>query len=80
MESSWKAAGYSRAMPQHEERPVIELDDDASNRLHAVWSRSGKRLIVTVVPRGRWHRAGQVELDSEQAQQLHAFLAETLRH
>jgi hypothetical protein len=58
-----------------EQRPVIELDDGESNRLHAVWSRSGKRLILTVAPRGKWHEAGQVELDSEQGEQLRAFLS-----
>jgi hypothetical protein len=30
------------------DRPVIVLGDDANKRLHATWSRSGKRLIVTV--------------------------------
>jgi len=62
----------------NEERPAIELDDGANNRFHAVWSRSGKRLIVSVAPRAQWHEARQVELDAEQAEQLKAFLAETL--
>jgi hypothetical protein len=62
-----------------EERPLIQLDDGERNRLHAVWSRSGKRLIVTVAPRGKSHEAGQVELDHEQVRELQAFLAETLR-
>jgi hypothetical protein len=70
----WRA--YSRAMPR-EERPVISLDDGERNQLHATWSRSGKRLIVTVRS-GKGHEAGQVELDSEQAEQLRAFLSETL--
>jgi hypothetical protein len=64
-------------MPQ-EERPMIQLDDGESNRLHAIWSRSGKRLILSVAPQGTWDQAGQVELDAEQAEQLRAFLAETL--
>jgi hypothetical protein len=61
-----------------EERPVIQLDDGESNRLHAGWSGSGKRLIVSIAPRGRWHEEVQVELDAEQAERLKVFLAETL--
>jgi hypothetical protein len=33
-------------MPK-DEHLAIELDDDEDGRLHAVWSRSGKHLIVT---------------------------------
>jgi hypothetical protein len=62
----------------NQERPAIELDDDGNNRLHVVWSRSGKRLIVSLVPRGHWHGAKQIELDADQAEQLKAFLSETL--
>jgi len=64
-------------MPK-EEHPVIQLDDGESNRLHAVWSRSGKRLIVSVAPGGKWDSAAQVELGAEQAEELRAFLAETI--
>lgn len=61
-----------------DERPTIRLEDGENNLLHAGWSRSGKRLIVSVVPRGRWHEHGQVELNAEQAEQLRTFLADTL--
>ena len=54
------------------ERPVLRLDDDERKFLHAAWSRSGRRLIVSV---GRsWDEAGQVELTPEQAERLAAFL------
>jgi hypothetical protein len=65
---------------EREDRPVITLDDGERNRLHAVWSRSGKRLIVSVVPRGKWDESAQVELDPEQVQELRAFLSDTLPH
>jgi hypothetical protein len=63
-------------MAEPTDQPVIQLDDGESNRLHAVWSRSGKHLIVTIAPHGEWHRAGQVELSHEQVESLHAFLAQ----
>jgi hypothetical protein len=63
----------------NEERPAIQLDDDDRNCLHAGWSRSGKRLIVSVVPRGRWHDASQIELDPAQVERLKEFLAEHSR-
>jgi hypothetical protein len=58
------------------DQPVIQLDDGESNRLHAVWSGSGKRLIVSVAPRARWDEATQVELTPEQVESLRSFLAE----
>ena len=67
---------YASAM--RDERPVVELDDNERNRLHAVWSRSSKRLLVSVLPRGRWDDSNQVELDPDQARQLRTFLDETL--
>jgi hypothetical protein len=57
-------------------QPVIQLDDGESNRLHAVWSRSGKHLIVSIAPRGQWDWTGQVELTTQQVERLHAFLAQ----
>jgi hypothetical protein len=54
------------------ERPALHLDDDERKFLHAIWSRSGKRVIVSV---GRsWNEAGHVELTPEQAKRLAAFL------
>jgi hypothetical protein len=50
----------------------VELVDDEGGRLYATWSRSGKRLIVTVNRRGSW---AQVELRPEQVEDLVAFLA-----
>ena len=55
------------------ERSVTQFDDLEGNRLHAIWSRSGKRLIMTVTG-----RAGQVELEPEQADELRRFLSDTL--
>lgn len=51
---------------------VAEFDDDEGARLNLTWSRSGKRLIVTVNRRG--NRA-QVELRPEQVEELAAFLS-----
>jgi hypothetical protein len=59
-------------MPAHEYH-AIELDDDEGGGLNAVWSGSGKRLIVTVNWRGKW---AQVELRPEQVEDLVAFLEE----
>jgi hypothetical protein len=54
------------------ERGVLRLEDDERKFLHAAWSRSGKRVIVSV---GRsWDEAGQVELTPEQAGRFAAFL------
>ena len=62
-------------MPK-EERPTFELLDAENNRLHAAWSRTGKRLILSVF-RGRWEPMGQAELKPDQVEQLAAFLAES---
>jgi hypothetical protein len=48
------------------------LDDDEGARLNATWSRSGKRLIVTVNRRSTW---AQVELRPDQVEELAAFLS-----
>jgi hypothetical protein len=61
-----------------DERPTIQLEDGERNLLHAGWSRSGKRLVVSVVPRGRWHEQAQVELDPEKVAQLSTFLTDTV--
>jgi hypothetical protein len=59
-------------MSKESERPVLRLDDDERKFLHATWSRSGKRVIVSV---GRsWDDPGHVELTPEQAMRLAAFL------
>ena len=59
-------------MRKDSERLALRLDDDERKFLHAIWSRSGKRVIVSV---GRsWDEAGQVELTPEQAKRLAAFL------
>jgi len=62
-------------MPK-DDRESIRLEDDEQNLLHAIWSRSGKRLIVTVAPRGSWDRAAQVELAADQVENLRCFLGE----
>ncbi len=63
---------------QSERRPVV-LDDDENHRLHAIWSRSGKRLIVTVHDRS-WQadRFAQVELRPDQVEELIGFLSKTV--
>jgi len=60
-----------------ENEPVLEIGDGDTNLLHAAWSRSGKRLIVSIAPRGRWDEAGQIQLDHSQVEKLQAFLVET---
>jgi hypothetical protein len=57
-----------------EERPTIVLDD-GSSRLHATWSRSGKRLIVTVSGKIGYQ---QIELRDQQVAQLARFMSETV--
>ena len=59
------------------ERRSITIDDDESRRLDATWSRSGKRLIVTVTTK-TWKDPRQIELRPEQVEALIEFLAETL--
>jgi hypothetical protein len=62
-----------------DDQPAIQLDDEEKNRLHAVWSRSRRHLIVSVAPRARWDSASQVELNPDQVAMLRDFLAETPR-
>jgi hypothetical protein len=63
-------------VPKHD-RQSIQLEDGERNLLDAEWSRSGKHLIVSVVPRGAWDGAAQVELTPEQLGRLQRFLADT---
>ncbi|MGZ6574806.1 MAG: hypothetical protein ACXVHB_27585 [Solirubrobacteraceae bacterium] len=56
------------------DRPVIVLDDDENQRLHATWWRSGKRLIVTVTTNRFGAPYAQVELRTEQVAELCGFL------
>jgi hypothetical protein len=62
-----------RAMARSD-RPVIVLDDDENQRLHATWSRSGKRLIVTVTTTRFEAPHAEVELRPEQVSELCGFL------
>jgi hypothetical protein len=55
------------------DRETIRFEDDEGGRFDAVWSRSGKRLIVTVKRRGEW---AQVELRPEQVDDLARFLSD----
>ncbi|HEY6585487.1 MAG TPA: hypothetical protein VIZ29_11635 [Gaiellaceae bacterium] len=64
-------------MAKPDDQPAIQLDDEEKNRLHAVWSRSRRHLIVSVAPRARWASASQVELNRDQVAMLRDFLAET---
>ena len=52
---------------------MIRLEDDEGGHLHATWSRSGKRLIVTVRRRGEW---AQVELRPQQVEELARYLGD----
>jgi hypothetical protein len=58
-------------------RRALHLDDDENGRVHAVWSRSGKHLIVTATTH-RWEELMQVELRPDQVRGLIDFLAETV--
>jgi hypothetical protein len=56
------------------ERPNVLIHGDERTFAHAQWSRSGRRVILSV---GRsWDEAGQVELTPEQALELARFLAD----
>ena len=50
----------------------VKFEGDDNKFIHAVWSRSGKRVIISV---GTWDPAGQVELAPDQAEDLARFLA-----
>jgi hypothetical protein len=63
-------------MPK-DSRQAIELDDDDDRRLYAVWSRSGKRLIVTATTR-RWAEPMYVELRPARVRELIDFLSQTV--
>jgi hypothetical protein len=54
------------------EPQAIQLDDDEDGQLHAIWSRSGKGLIVTVTRRGD---CAQIELQRAQVVELARYLA-----
>jgi hypothetical protein len=60
-------------MAKHD-RGSCRLEDGEGNLFDAVWSRSGKHLIVSVVRRGAWDSAGQVELAPEQLVELRRFI------
>ena len=49
----------------------MRLVDDEGGHLHATWSRSGKRLIVTVTRRGE---PAQIELRPVQVHELARYL------
>jgi hypothetical protein len=59
------------------ERSHITLEDGERNLFDAIWSRSGKHLLVSVAPRGDWDRVGQVELLPDQLNELRRFIDET---
>jgi len=61
---------------------VFEVSDDEGGTLHLVWSRSGRRLILSVT---KQHgdfvtEAYQVVLDAQQAGQLRDYIERTLEH
>jgi hypothetical protein len=72
-----KPAGPWPHKKDEDDRRVITLDDGDHGRFYAVWSRSGKRLIVTVWnPLSSEHR--QIELLPEQVETLIQYLTETV--
>ncbi len=58
------------------ERSSIQFDDDERNRLHAVWSRSGRHLLLGVTDE-RYEGGRQIALRTEQVEALGRFLIET---
>jgi hypothetical protein len=66
-------------MATPDDQAALELDDAENNRIHAVWSRSGKHLIVSVASAGNWQSASQVTLTRDQVARLRDFLAEDAR-
>jgi hypothetical protein len=64
-------------MAKHE-RTGIRLEDGEGNLFDAVWSRSGKHLVVSVAPGGSWDRAGQIELTPEQLATVRQFIDDTI--
>ena len=64
------------------DRSVVNLDDGERNRLHAIWSRSGKNLILTITDShpgpSNAPMQRQVELAPAQVEDLISFLSETL--
>jgi hypothetical protein len=63
-------------MPKSE-RSVIVLEDNENGRLHAAWSRSGKRLLLTATT-PTYEQVMQVELRPDQVKELIEFLSETV--
>lgn len=64
---------WDHAAMTPEGRPTIQLEDEETGKLHATWSRSGKRLTLTVERRGRY---AQVELRPDQVAELARYLKE----
>jgi hypothetical protein len=56
------------------DRESVWLDGDEGDRLHAVWSRSGKRLIVTIWKRGY---PTQIELPPAELDKLTRFVVKS---
>ena len=64
-------------MPK-EERPIFQLNDTDGNQLHAIWSRSGRTLIVSIFSqRGGYEWNGQAVLTHDQVEKLANFLVES---
>jgi hypothetical protein len=61
-------------MPE-QTRSSIEMYDDDGTRFSAVWSRTGKRLIVEIVPHMSWHPGAATELRDADVEELSRFLA-----
>lgn len=55
------------------ERLTFDVDDDEGSHLNATWSRSGRRLVITV-HRSHGHHE-QIALTPAQVAELAAYLA-----
>jgi len=63
-------------MPKRHRQPSLVVDDASGRRLYAVWSRSGKRLVVTATTT-RSLPYVHVGLDQDQVRTLIGLLAPT---
>ena len=66
-----------QVLAEHDYRGTV-LTDEEKNRLEAVWSRSGKRLIVSLYKTQPFDALSQIEVRPDQVQELIDFLTETL--
>jgi hypothetical protein len=59
-------------MAKMPDQPSMKITDDEGSFIHAGWSRSGKRVILSVGQ--TWDDSKQVELRPHEARELAEFL------